>query len=263
MSQSYKETMPIDINVDDTTSLGSWSRSSYETLKIAQQVLEQETASIEVLKESLGLGFVHIIDKLMTIKGRIVITGIGKSGHIARKIASTLASTGTPSFFIHPSEASHGDLGMMTDMDAVIVLSNSGESKELCDIIAYTRRFAIFQVAITSKLDSMLARAADDVLCLPNRPEALSDRVCSNDLLDDDARSRGCTGNQTLLQLKGFTVDDFATLHPGGSLGRTLIKVEQIMHGSESLPLVTENALMSEVIVTHVPEGIRLCWGGQ
>src|SRR5262249_29682863 len=159
---------------------------------------------------------IHI---LMACKGRVVVSGMGKSGHIARKIAATLASTGTPALFVHPGEASHGDLGMIVPEDAVIALSNSGETAELSDLIAYTRRFSIPLIAITSRAQSSLAEAADAALILPPEPE-----VCPMGLAPTTSTTMmlalGDALAVTVLESKGFTAEDFRNFHPGGKLGK-------------------------------------------
>ena len=188
------------------------------------------------------------LDILGAVTGRITVTGMGKAGHIARKIAATLASTGTPAQFVHPGEASHGDLGMITSDDAVIALSNSGGTTELSDIVAYTRRFAVPLVAMTRRADSALAEAANVALVLPEAPEA-----CPMGLAPTTSTTMmmalGDAIAIALLGRKGFTAQDFHLLHPGGSLGRTLLRVADIMHGPAELPLCRPETIMSEAIL--------------
>ena len=223
-------------------------------LETARHVLQLEKQGLEALSHMLDDSFTNIISMLMDIKGRIVVTGMGKSGHIARKIASTLASTGSPALFVHPGEASHGDLGMITKQDAVIGLSNSGESHELSDMIGYTRRFRIPFVAITRNLASTLGRSVDYVLLLPDVPEAcwigLAPTTSSLMML-----ALGDALAVTLLRRRGFTPEDFSTFHPQGKLGQILLRIENIMHPKEALPLVTRNTLMSEVILVMSQRG--------
>jgi arabinose-5-phosphate isomerase len=173
---------------------------------------------------------------------------MGKSGHIGRKIASTLASTGTPALYVHPAEASHGDLGMITVDDAVLALSNSGETPELADIVAYTRRFSIPLLAIVGRADTSLVQAADLALVLPARPEAcpmgLAPTTSSTAML-----ALGDALAVALLERRGFSVREFSLLHPGGKLGRKLVRVEALMHRGDQLPLVGLEAPMSEVLL--------------
>ena len=215
----------------------------------ARRVLELEADALGVLARSLNGSFLQTVETLLTVTGRVVVTGMGKSGHVARKIAATLASTGTPALFVHPSEASHGDLGMITEADAVLALSNSGETSELSDLVAYTRRFAIPLIAVTRVADSALARASDTVLLLPQMPEA-----CPMGLAPTTsttmALALGDALAVALLERKGFTSDAFRTFHPGGKLGKLLVKVADLMHGPEELPLAAPETPMSEALLT-------------
>jgi arabinose-5-phosphate isomerase len=214
----------------------------------AQRVFRIAMDGIAAMSHALGAEFNACVDLLMGIKGRVIITGLGKSGHVGHKIAATLASTGTPAFFVHAAEASHGDLGMITNDDAVLALSNSGETAELADLIAYTRRFAIKLVAITSKRNSSLGSAADIVLELPNAPEA-----CPLGLAPTTSTTLMiCLGDAlavALLERRGFTTDDYKVFHPGGKLGRKLLKVTDLMHTGDELPLVASTASMPETIL--------------
>jgi arabinose-5-phosphate isomerase len=187
-----------------------------------------------------------------------VVTGIGKSGHIARKIAATFASTGMPSFFVHPAEASHGDLGMVMKDDAVLALSNSGEASELSDIVAYTRRFSIPLIAITSRGASTLGAQADIVLEIPQAEEA-----CPLGLAPTSSTTMmialGDALAVALLKQRGFTATDYKQLHPGGKLGKKLLLVHEIMHKGDAVPLAADNAMMSEVIVTMTQKTFGCC----
>jgi arabinose-5-phosphate isomerase len=178
----------------------------------------------------------------------MIVTGIGKSGHVARKIAATLASTGTPAQFVHPVEASHGDLGMIGAEDAILALSNSGETSELTDIIAYSRRFKIPLVAVTGGGGSALAEAADTVLLLPCAPEA-----CPMGLAPTTSTTMMvCLGDAlaiALLERKGFSSADFQRFHPGGRIGRRLLRVDDIMHSGSAVPLIAADAQMAEAIL--------------
>ncbi len=205
-------------------------------LACARRVLRLEAEGLEALAQSLDEGFTEALDLLDGRSGRVVVTGIGKSGHVARKIAATLASTGTPALFVHPAEASHGDLGMIgPEGDAVIALSNSGETTELADLVAYAKRFHIPLIAITGRADSALAQAADVALVLPASDEAspmgLAPTTSTTVML-----ALGDAIAIALLERKGFSPDRFHALHPGGRLGRTLLKVADLMHRGEEVP---------------------------
>ena len=217
-------------------------------IAVARRVLEIEIVGLEALAAELDSSFANAVEKLAAITGRVTVTGMGKSGHIARKIASTLASTGTPAQFVHPAEASHGDLGMLAPGDAVLALSNSGETTELADIIAHARRFALPLLAITARVDSALAEAADVTLRLPASAEA-----CSMGLAPTTSTTMmmalGDALAVALLERKGFSADDFHELHPGGRLGRLLLKVADIMHEGPAVPLVPVDTAMADAIL--------------
>ncbi len=218
-----------------------------DTLDLARQVIDIEIAGLSALRDTLDASFAAAIDLLLSLRGRLIVTGMGKSGHVARKIAATFASTGTPAQFVHPGEASHGDLGMITPNDAVLALSNFGETVEMADLIAYTRRFGIKLMAATSVKTSTLARAADIVLRLPPAVEAC--RVTSAPTTSTTIMlALGDALAVTLLEKRGFGPDDFRTFHPGGTLGKGLLRVSAIMH-TENLPLVALDAPVNEVIL--------------
>lgn len=200
------------------------------------------------LENELAEPFASAVDIVSRIDGRVIVTGVGKSGHIGSKIAATLASTGTPAFFVHPAEANHGDLGMIARDDAIIAMSWSGESKELMGIVAYSRRFSIPLIAITAGAASALARAADVVLLLPSVPEACPHGLAPTtstllQLVVGDALAIA------LLEARGFTPDHFRTFHPGGQLGANLTQIHEIMHVGERLPLVASGTGMREAIL--------------
>jgi len=215
---------------------------------VARRVIRAEIEGLEQLSKTLDSRFGVAVDLCAAARGRLIVTGIGKSGHVARKIAATLASTGTPTQFVHPAEASHGDLGMIGVDDAILALSNSGESDEMADIIAYSRRFKIPLVAITGGRRSTLAEAADVVLMLPSAAEA-----CPMGLAPTTSTTMmialGDALAIALLERKGFSPADFQRFHPGGKLGRKLLRVGEIMHKGDSVPLVAPDALMSEAIL--------------
>lgn len=221
----------------------------------ARRVLRTEASALEALAEGLGGAFTKAIDMLEAAPGRAVVTGMGKSGHVGRKIAATLASTGRPAFYVHPAEASHGDLGMVTADDTVVALSNSGETPELGDIVAYCKRFEIGLIAITSAAASTLAEAADAALILPPIPEAcplgLAPTTSTTMML-----ALGDALAVALLERKGFSPADFRVFHPGGQLGKRLLKVSDLMHGGDSIPLAAPDAPMSEVLLVMTAKSL-------
>jgi arabinose-5-phosphate isomerase len=217
-------------------------------LDVAHRVIRAEIGGLEGLAEALDGSFESAVGACARVRGRIIVTGVGKSGHVGRKIAATLASTGTPAQFVHPVEASHGDLGMIGSGDAILALSNSGETSELADIVAYSRRFEIPLIAITGGARSTLAAAADIVLLLPSAPEA-----CPMGLAPTTSTTMMMTLGDALalalLERKGFSPTDFQLFHPGGRLGRRLLRVRDIMHSEDEIPLVSADARMSEAIL--------------
>jgi arabinose-5-phosphate isomerase len=217
-------------------------------LSSARRVLELEIAGLKELSDSLDDRFGAALDLLENISGRIVVTGMGKSGHIACKIAATLASTGAPAMFVHPGEASHGDLGMITTNDAVLALSNSGETSELADLVAFTKRFEIPLVAMTAGADSALAKGATVALIYPASQEG-----CPMGLAPTTSTTvslaLGDAIAVALIERKGFSPADFHALHPGGKLGQRLLKVSDIMHAGDALPLVTPTTSMADAVL--------------
>ena len=219
-----------------------------DDLSSARKVLKTEQDALAALADSLDGPFVEALDLIEQASGRVVITGMGKSGHVAHKIAATLASTGQPAFFVHPGEASHGDLGMVQQDDVVIALSNSGETTELSDIIAFTRRYRISLIGMTGRAGSTLAEAADVALVIPNSPEAcpmgMAPTTSTTVMLALGDALAVC-----LLERKGFTAQDFRNFHPGGKLGQRLLKVADLMHAGEQMPLIGEDMPMSEALL--------------
>ncbi|MDR3533541.1 MAG: KpsF/GutQ family sugar-phosphate isomerase [Rhodopila sp.] len=217
-------------------------------LQVARDVLNTEAAGLLSLAASLGERFGQAIDRLSSATGRVVVSGMGKSGHVGRKIAATLASTGTPALFVHPAEASHGDLGMIVAGDAVLALSNSGETAELADLVAHTRRFALPLVAITARAESTLARAADVALILPKAAEA-----CPMGLAPTTSTTMqialGDAIAVALLTRRDFTASDFRQIHPGGRLGARLRRVRDVMHAGEAMPLAPPDMPMATALV--------------
>ncbi len=222
-------------------------------LAAARHVLEAEAAALSRMSADLGDDFSRALDLLegrvvASEHGRVIVSGMGKSGHIGRKISATLASTGTPSFFVHPAEASHGDLGMVTRQDALILLSKSGETAELADIIAYSRRFAIPLIAITERASSALGSAADICLTLPADGEA-----CPLGLAPTTSTTAtlalGDAIAVALLERRGFSASDFKTFHPGGKLGQRLLKVRDLMHPLPEVPLIDRDTRMGDALI--------------
>ena len=229
-----------------------------DALTSARAAILIERDGLTALAEGLDLRFVHALEKLekaLTNGGRIIVTGMGKSGHVARKIAATLASTGSPAQYVHPGEASHGDLGMITERDAVIAMSNSGEAPELSDIIAYTRRFGIPLIAITAKPASTLAQHSDVVLALPDVPEA-----CPNGLTPTTSTTTtmalGDALAVALLERKGLTPEQYRVFHPGGKLGQRLKKVSDLMDGLGSLPIVQLETTMDKTLLVMTEKNV-------
>ena len=224
-------------------------------LAAGRRVLAAEIAGLEALSGALGADFVAALDHLAETSGRVIVSGMGKSGHIARKIAATLASTGTPAAFVHPGEASHGDLGMLDrERDAVLVLSNSGETQELGDIVAYCRRFKIPLIAIVGRAKCTLAAQADVALVIPPSPEACSIGLAPTTSTTVMLALGDCLA-VALLERKGFSAEDFHDLHPGGKLGSTLIKVADIMHTGDALPLADAETPMGEALLVMTKKG--------
>ncbi|WPX99578.1 KpsF/GutQ family sugar-phosphate isomerase [Candidatus Megaera polyxenophila] len=230
--------------------------------KTAERVISEEATALNILKSQIPTDFSKVIEAILSLKGRLIILGIGKSGYIARKIAASLASTGTPAFYIHPAEASHGDLGMITKADMVFMLSNSGESRELFDTINYCKRFAIKIIAATMNPDSTLAKNSDFLLTIPTIKEAslLSAPTTSALML----LALGDAIIVSLHEAKGFSKDDFLTFHPGGKIGANLIKVKDLMLTGTAIPfinpdysitrvagIITENKLGCAIVVDN------------
>ena len=224
-------------------------------LAAAKRVVELEIAGLQALVDAMGADVIKAIDIIAQVKGRVVISGMGKSGHVARKIAATMASTGTPAMFVHPGEASHGDLGMITSDDAVFALSNSGETTELVDMIDFCKRFEIPLISITGRAGSSLTEASDAPMVIPAAAEAcpmgLAPTTSTTVML-----ALGDAISVALLEKRGFSRDDFHTFHPGGKLGRRLLKVRDIMHGGDELPLVKPDCPMSEALILMTEKGL-------
>jgi len=236
------------LSVEKTVPKQSPSPTLSPEMAAARRVLETGARALLSMAESLDGAFIAALDILGKVEGRVIVSGMGKSGHVARKIAATFASTGTPAQFIHPAEASHGDLGMITRADACLMLSNSGETPELADIIAHTRRFAIPLIGIARNPDSTLLRAADVALILPPAPEA-----CPMGLAPTTSTTASLALGDALavalMERKGFSADDFRLLHPGGQIGKSLLRVADVMHTGDAVPLAHLDMPMSEVLM--------------
>jgi arabinose-5-phosphate isomerase len=219
-----------------------------------QRVIAAEARALDALGASLGDAFAAAVDLMLSARGRVIVSGIGKSGHVARKVAATLASTGTPAHFVHPAEASHGDLGMITRDDVVMLLSNSGETAELADLIAYSRRFAIPLIGITGRAESTLIRQSDIGLVLPAAPEA-----CSVGLAPTTSTTMtmalGDALAVALMEHRAFTPEDFRDLHPGGRLGARLATVANLMHSGDEMPLIAVGRPMPEALIDMTRRG--------
>ncbi len=220
----------------------------FDAVVVGRRVLDVEAKALGALSQSLGEDFARVVALIAGLKGRVVLTGVGKSGHVARKIAATLASTGCPAMFVHANEASHGDLGMIGQEDAVLALSKSGEVRELADVIAYAKRFAIPLIGMTANAASELGRAADHLLLLPDAPEAtgaLNVPTTSTTL----QIALGDALAVALLEKRGFTPHDFKVFHPGGKLGAALKTVRDLMHSGQEMPLVTLERPMADTLL--------------
>ena len=229
----------------DAGKASATERKIRRDIDAARRVLDAEIAGLEALAASLDESFEQASEALARINGRIIVTGMGKSGHIARKIAATFASTGTPALYVHPGEASHGDLGMIASGDAVLALSNSGDTAELADIVAHTRRFGIPLIAMTRREASALADTADVTLVLPGSAEAcplgLAPTTSTTMML-----ALGDALAVALLERRGFSAEDFQLLHPGGKLGKRLLRVADLMHAGDAIPLVRSGTRMAD-----------------
>ncbi len=226
--------------------------------QLARDVLDIEAASVAALTKRIDAAFVHACELLLACRGRVVVTGMGKSGHIAGKLAATLASTGTPAFFVHPGEASHGDMGMITGEDAVLALSNSGETAEVLAILPLIKRLGVPLLAMTGKPQSTLARGANVHLDVSVAKEA-----CPLNLAPTASTTAtlamGDALAVALLEARGFTANDFARSHPGGSLGRRLLlHVADLMHSGAAVPAVRPDTLLSDALLEMTRKGLGM-----
>lgn len=221
---------------------------------IARQVIRIEAQALNQLEAGLNSEFDRAVELLLNATGRVIVSGMGKSGHIARKIAATFASTGTPAHFVHPAEASHGDLGMMAQGDVALVLSNSGETPELADLVAYSRRFAIPLIGVAAHASSTLLTQSDVALVLPQAEEA-----CGKGIVPTSSTTMtlalGDALAVALMEHRDFTPERFRDFHPGGKLGARLSKVSDLMHKGDALPIVSEATPMSDALIEISQKG--------
>ena len=226
-------------------------------VQAAKKVLQTEADALEILKNELPNDFSHLVKLILSLNGRVIVSGVGKSGHIGNKIAATLASTGTPAFFIHATEASHGDLGMITENDLCLLISNSGETSEIFDILTHARRFNIPVATISSNSESTLVKAADFKLCLP-----VVDEACPIGMAPTTSTTMmlalGDALAVALMEAKKFNTENFKVFHPGGKLGAKMLTVSQVMHKSDTLPLVKTETSMKETLLTMSSKGFGI-----
>ena len=226
-------------------------------VQTAKKVLQTEADALETLKNDLPNDFSDLVKLILNLNGRVIVSGVGKSGHIGNKIAATLASTGTPAYFVHATEASHGDLGMITEKDLCLLISNSGETSEIFDIVAHARRFSIPVATISSNTESTLVKAADFKLCLPVVEEAcpigMAPTTSTTMML-----ALGDALAVALMEAKNFNTENFKVLHPGGKLGAKMMMVSQVMHKSDALPLVETQTSMKETLLTMSSKGFGI-----
>jgi arabinose-5-phosphate isomerase len=229
--------------------------STTDFLATGRRVIRRESEALDMLADQLGPSFGQAVDLIMAASGRVIVSGMGKSGHIARKIAASFASTGTPAQFVHPAEASHGDLGMVMKGDVALVLSNSGETSELADIIAHTRRFGIPLIGVAGRAESTLIRQSDVAILLPDAPEA-----CDTGIVPTTSTTMmlalGDALAIALMEHRAFTPEHFRVFHPGGKLGARLLKVRDLMH--TDLPLIAAERPMSDALLAISRYGFGL-----
>jgi len=228
-----------------------------EVLASAARVLRTEAGALLAMADDPPAGLVRAIALILASNGRVVVSGMGKSGHVARKIAATLSSTGTPALFLHPGEASHGDLGMVTGADVCLLLSNSGETRELFDLMQYARRFGIPLISLTKNPDSTLGRQSDVSLILPDLPEACTIGMAPT-TSTTAALALGDAIAVALMAQRGFAADAFHVFHPGGKLGAQFMRVGDVMHRGDSVPIVTAGTPMGETLIEMSAKGFGI-----
>lgn len=229
--------------------------NSAETfLATARQVITDEAKALDALADALDSRFADAVELVLKAKGRVIVSGIGKSGHIGHKIAATLASTGTPAYFVHPAEASHGDLGMVSQDDVVLAISNSGEAPELANLLAFTRRFGIPLIGLSSRMDSTLMKEADVHLQIPAMGEACGFGMVPS-ISTTLTLAIGDALAIALMKHRDFRPENFRAFHPGGKLGARLSRVSDLMHGDDALPLVRQDTPMSDALIEISQKG--------
>lgn len=229
--------------------------TSAETfLATARQVITDEAKALDALADALDSRFADAVELVLKAKGRVIVSGIGKSGHIGHKIAATLASTGTPAYFVHPAEASHGDLGMVSQDDVVLAISNSGEAPELANLLAFTRRFGIPLIGLSSRMDSTLMKEADVHLQIPAMGEACGFGMVPS-ISTTLTLAIGDALAIALMKHRDFRPENFRAFHPGGKLGARLSRVSDLMHGDDALPLVRQDTPMSDALIEISQKG--------
>ncbi|WP_431688264.1 KpsF/GutQ family sugar-phosphate isomerase [Hahella sp. NBU794] len=234
------------------------SHHDHEYIKAARRTIEMEIQAVQALSSRIDDAFVKACDLMLNCKGRVVVTGMGKSGHIGNKIAATLASTGTPSFFLHPGEASHGDLGMVTPDDVVLAISNSGNTAEIVTILPLLKRMGVPLISMTGKPDSTLSEIAE-----ANIDASVATEACPLGLAPTSSTTvclvLGDALAIALLEARGFTAEDFAFSHPGGALGRRLLlRISDIMHSGDAIPVVKSGASLSESLLQMSQKGLGM-----
>ena len=226
-------------------------------LKAAKKVLKTEADALEKLKDDLPIDFSDLVEFILNLAGRVIVSGVGKSGHIGNKIAATLASTGTPAYFVHATEASHGDLGMITEQDLCLLISNSGETVEMFDILTHARRFSIPIATMSSNCESTLVKAANFQLCLP-----MADEACPIGMAPTTSTTMmlalGDALAVALMEAKSFNAENFKIFHPGGKLGAKLMIVSQLMHKDDAIPFVKTETSMKETLLTMSTKGFGI-----
>ena len=226
-------------------------------LTAAKKVLKTEADALEKLKDDLPIDFSDLVEFILNLTGRVIVSGVGKSGHIGNKIAATLASTGTPAYFVHATEASHGDLGMITEQDLCLLISNSGETVEMFDILTHARRFSIPIATMSSNCESTLVKAANFQLCLP-----MADEACPIGMAPTTSTTMmlalGDALAVALMEAKSFNAENFKIFHPGGKLGAKLMTVSQLMHKDDAIPLVKTETSMKETLLIMSTKGFGI-----
>jgi len=235
-------------------------RSEFPTDLVLQrgvEVVRTEAAALQLLASSLDESFIMACNAILSSQGRVVITGMGKSGHIGRKWAATMSATGTPAIYVHPAEAAHGDLGMLIRGDVLVVISNSGNTSELRPFLKYAKEIGVPMIGVASRMDSIVMANADIKLCLPATREACHANIAPTTSTTMQL-ALGDALAMTLMDLRGFSVDGMKALHPGGSLGLRLTPVREMMHSADRIPLVEQSAPLREVILTMTSKGFGI-----